>query len=62
MEDLGYAKGYKYAHDYAGGIVEQDYFPEALRGRSYYHPTDRGFEKMIGQRLEYWRKKMNKKA
>ncbi len=62
MEELGYAKGYKYAHDYAGGIVEQDYFPEALRGRSYYHPTDRGFEKMIGQRLEYWRKKMNKKA
>ena len=61
MEELGYAKGYKYAHNYPGGIVAQDYFPEALGNRSYYHPTDQGLEKIIGQRLEYWRNKMNRK-
>jgi putative ATPase len=57
MEELGYGKGYRYAHDYPEGIVEQEYFPEDLGARSYYHPTDRGLERIIGQRLEAWRKK-----
>ena len=56
MEELGYGQGYKYAHDYAEGIVRQEYFPEELGPRSYYHPTDRGLEKIISQRLEAWRK------
>src|SRR3972149_3544862 len=55
MEELGYGQGYKYAHDYAGGVVQQEYFPEALGARAYYHPTDRGQEKIISQRLEAWR-------
>jgi putative ATPase len=58
MEELGYGKGYRYAHDYPEGIVEQEYFPEDLGARSYYHPTDRGLERIIGQRLEDWRKKI----
>ena len=58
MEQLGYGEGYKYAHDYAGGIVQQEYFPKELGARSYYHPTDRGVEKIISQRLEAWRKKI----
>jgi putative ATPase len=62
MKDLGYGRGYKYAHDYAEGIVPQDYFPEELRPRIYYHPTERGLEKIIGQRLEAWRKKMGRKS
>jgi putative ATPase len=57
MEELGYGHGYKYAHDYAEGIVQQEYFPKELGPRSYYHPTDRGLEKIISQRLEAWRKK-----
>ena len=61
MEELGYGKGYKYAHEYPEGIVEQEYFPKDLGARSYYHPTDRGLEKIIGQRLEAWRKKINRK-
>jgi len=61
MQDLGYGQGYKYAHDYPGGIVEQEYFPRELGPRSYYHPTDRGLEKIIGQRLESWRKKEGRK-
>lgn len=58
MEELGYGKGYRYAHDYPEGIVEQEYFPQELGVRSYYQPTDRGLEKIIGQRLEAWRKKI----
>jgi len=62
MKELGYARGYRYAHDFPGGIAAQDYFPEELGTRTYYHPTDRGFEKVIGQRLEAWRKKIGRKS
>jgi putative ATPase len=61
MGELGYGKGYKYAHDYPEGIAEQEYFPKEIGVRPYYHPTDRGLEKIIGQRLEAWRKKINPK-
>jgi putative ATPase len=62
MKDLGYGRGYKYAHDYPGGVVEQNYFPAGLGVRSYYHPTERGFEKVISQRLEDWRKRKSRKS
>ena len=62
MKDLGYGRGYKYAHDFPGGVVPQDHFPEELGTRTYYHPTERGFEKVIGQRLEAWRKKIGRKS
>jgi len=57
MKDLGYAEGYKYAHDYEAGYVEQQYLPERLRGRVYYRPTDRGLEAEIKKRLAAWRRK-----
>ncbi len=38
MKELGYGKGYKYPHNYEGAKVEQDYLPEALKGRKYYKP------------------------
>ena len=57
MADLGYAQGYKYAHEYEGAYVEQDYLPERLRGRVYYRPTNRGLEAEIQKRLAAWRKK-----
>ncbi len=57
MKELGYAEGYKYAHDYEGGYVEQAYLPERLRGRVYYRPTDRGLEAEIKKRLAAWRRK-----
>jgi putative ATPase len=60
MKEMGYGQGYKYAHDFPEGIVEQNYFPQELGARFYYRPTDRGMEKMIGQRLEFWRKKMKR--
>lgn len=52
MKNLGYGEGYKYAHDFEGGVVAQQNLPDALAGRSYYEPTDRGFEAKIRQRLE----------
>ncbi len=52
MKQLDYGAGYRYAHDYADGFVAQENFPESLKGRSYYHPTDRGFENEIRKRME----------
>jgi putative ATPase len=52
MRDLGYGKGYRYAHDYDEGIVAQQNLPENLAGRRYYQPTDRGFERDLGRRLQ----------
>ena len=57
MGELGYGEGYKYAHDFEGAHVEQDYLPERLRGRVYYRPTDRGLESEIRKRLAAWRRK-----
>lgn len=44
MEQFGYGRGYKYAHDFPDAKVEQEHFPPALQGRRYYFPSDRGFE------------------
>jgi putative ATPase len=57
MEELGYGKGYKYPHDYPDHFVAEEYLPENLKGRTYYHPTEQGFEKEIKKRLENWRRK-----
>jgi putative ATPase len=61
MEDLGYGKDYKYPHDYPDHFVEEEYLPENLKGRTYYHPTEQGFEREIKKRLEYWRRKKDEK-
>ncbi|MGD9230872.1 MAG: replication-associated recombination protein A, partial [Desulfobacterales bacterium] len=55
MKELGYGKDYKYAHDYKDAYIPQDYLPEKLKGRLFYEPTDRGYEKIIKQRLDGWR-------
>ncbi|MBW2648462.1 MAG: replication-associated recombination protein A, partial [Deltaproteobacteria bacterium] len=54
MKDLGYGKGYKYAHDFPDAHVPQEYLPEKLKGQAYYSPTNRGYEKIIKDRLEKW--------
>ena len=54
MEELGYGAGYKYAHAFEHAYVPQDYLPEALRGASWYKPTEFGFEKDIKKRMEWW--------
>ncbi|GAA2090498.1 replication-associated recombination protein A [Actinomadura alba] len=49
---LGHGKGYKYAHDHPGGVVEQQYAPDAVRGREYYRPTRHGAEARFSEVLE----------
>ncbi len=56
MKNLGYGKGYQYAHDHEDGIVHQNHLPEQLRGLSLYRPTNRGYEAVIGDRLVKWHK------
>lgn len=55
MERLGYGKGYKYAHDYPGNIVRQEYLPEEVAGTIYYEPTSNGFEAKIKEWLDRFR-------
>ena len=55
MEQLGYGKGYKYAHDYKNNIVKQDFLPEEMLGTIYYSPTANGFESKIKDWLDKWR-------
>ncbi len=54
MKDIGYGKGYKYAHDYPGHFVEQQNLPDSLRGKRYYTPSDQGYEKQVIARLKAW--------
>ncbi len=52
MKDLGYSKGYKYPHDYDGGVTEGSCLPEKLAGKSYYKPTDRGYDAEIKEAIK----------
>ncbi len=54
MEDIGYGKGYKYAHDYPGHFVEQQNLPGSLQGKRYYIPSDQGYEKQVAAQLRAW--------
>ncbi len=55
MKGLGYGKEYRYAHDYPGHFVAQDYLPEQIRDRRLYEPGALGFEKKVAERLAWWR-------
>jgi putative ATPase len=54
MKALDYGKGYRYAHEERDAVAAMDCLPERLRGRRYYRPTERGFEKEIKRRLDAW--------
>jgi putative ATPase len=56
MKDLGYGDGYQYDHDVDDGFSGQDYFPEDMTRQDFYTPPERGFEREINKRLDYWRK------
>jgi putative ATPase len=60
MRDLDYGKGYQYAHDHQDKITDMDCLPEPLLGRTYYTPTQQGFEKNIEEWLKNW-KELKKK-
>jgi len=60
MKDMGYGKDYKYGHNYKDAFVAQEYLPEKLKGQLFYEPTERGYEKVIKQRLDGWRRLQGK--
>ncbi|MEW6296707.1 MAG: replication-associated recombination protein A [Thermodesulfobacteriota bacterium] len=57
MKHLHYGKGYQYAHDYDGAVIDQQHLPDALRTRTYYTPSDRGYEQVITERMAARRKR-----
>jgi putative ATPase len=52
MKQVGYGKGYQYAHDLNEKVADMECMPDNLRGRQYYHPTQEGREKILAQRME----------
>jgi putative ATPase len=56
MKSLGYGGGYVYDHGTEEGFSGQNYFPEGAERRSFYRPTERGFEREVKKRLDYWDK------
>ena len=59
--DLGYGKGYKYAHDYEGSITNMECLPEPLKNKVYYEPTNNGNEKNVKEALKRIHDKKNEK-
>ena len=55
MKQEGYGTGYEYDHDADGGVSGQNYFPDGVSPEKFYHPTDRGLEVRITERLKEWR-------
>jgi putative ATPase len=54
MKGEGYGAGYRYDHDEPDAFSGQDYFPEKMGRRTFYHPVERGFERELRKRLDYW--------
>jgi putative ATPase len=54
MKEMGYSDGYRYPHSFPNAFVEEEYLPEKIKKRRYYHPTDRGYEVTIRERLKKW--------
>ncbi|OLL54616.1 replication-associated recombination protein A [Bartonella henselae] len=62
MKEEGYGHGYCYDHDEPDAFSGQEYFPEKLGRQSYYQPVERGFEREIAKRLEWWKQLRKKRA
>ena len=56
MKDIGYGEGYAYDYDADGGFSGADYWPEEMAPQTYYQPVERGFEREVTKRMEYWDK------
>ncbi|MEC7397080.1 MAG: replication-associated recombination protein A, partial [Pseudomonadota bacterium] len=54
MSELGYGDGYSYDHDVEDGFSGQNYFPDGEARQAFYKPVDRGFEREVRKRLDYW--------
>jgi putative ATPase len=56
MKQIGYGESYAYDHDEPDAFSGQNYWPDKLGRQSFYEPVDRGFEREIGKRLDWWEK------
>ncbi len=54
MREIGYGEGYEYDHDASDGFSGQNYFPDEIKRQAFYVPVERGFEREIKKRLDYW--------
>ncbi len=61
MKDLGYGAGYEYDHDAEEGFSGQNYFPDEMPRERFYRPGERGYEREIAKRIEYWDKLRSKR-
>jgi putative ATPase len=61
MSDVGYGKGYQYDPDTKDGFSGQEYFPDEIGHRTFYQPAQRGFEREIQKRIDYWNDLRKKK-
>jgi len=60
MKEIGYSKGYKYAHDFENNFIEQEFLPDKITGNKFYEPGDNPREKEIRARLKaLWKNKYN---
>jgi putative ATPase len=57
MKELGYGRGYRYAHDSPDAYLPQEYLPDTLRGAAFYVPGPFGHEKRVAERMEWWARK-----
>ena len=57
MKELGYGRGYRYAHDSPDAYLPQEYLPDSLRGAAFYVPGPFGHEKRVAERMEWWARK-----
>ena len=62
MKNIGYGKGYQYAHNYEDKVTDMQCLPDNLASRTYYQPTDQGFEQRLRQRLDEIRKLKSRSA
>jgi putative ATPase len=56
MKEIGYGEGYSYDHNADEGFSGDNYWPEEMRPQTYYEPVERGFEREIAKRIDYWKK------
>jgi len=61
MKNIGYGEGYAYDHDTEEGFSGQNYFPDGMEREIFYNPPERGFERELRKRLDYWAKLRDKK-
>jgi putative ATPase len=62
MKELGYGSGYAYDHEAEDAFSGQNYFPDGMERAQFYRPRDRGFEREISKRLEYWARLRQERA